>query len=443
MGHQVNEHDISSTLKDIEALCSYIMENKPLLTPKGALGMKTCFELNSLMTNQEAGVKTTNRMESYPSISLFFSLAMRCGLLETYAVGGQKAAVKVSEAYTLYQQMNDYTKYLTLFLAWMRYTDYENLYHIRLSFALSGMAIINAAFERMRLIGQPMRVERNIKQLQYPPNWDALQIIMNYCPVIMRSLRDLGLVSFAREDAIRIDTYTNFITQITVTGLGVAMSTVCATRRFTWVNEFEEQVSHFSEDDDEVYEIYENDYEKNLPGSAGFLQPFLACFPDNAIDTGFITQLLFPPADSASASGNMVYEFKVQLERDCYRVIQCAGNHTFEDLHLKIQQAFDFDDDHLYAFFMDGKRWSQRSIKSPYAEEPPFANEICIGQAGLRVKQVIVYMFDFGASWEFKVKLNEIRENDAILPRPQIVKSVGEAPPQYPGTDEDWDWEEV
>jgi hypothetical protein len=137
-------------------------------------------------------------------------------------------------------------------------------------------------------------------------------------------------------------------------------------------------------------EIFEKDFEKNPPGSDGFLAPFLSCFPEDAVDAAALNRLLF--SHDVEISDNTVYEFKVQLERICYRVIRCAGRHTFEDLHLAIQEAFAFCDDHLYSFFMDGKRWSRRGIHSPYAEEQPYSNEVMICQAGLREKQSILYL---------------------------------------------------
>ena len=34
-------------------------------------------------------------------------------------------------------------------------------------------------------------------------------------------------------------------------------------------------------------------------------------------------------------------------------------NQTLHSLHLAIQDAFEFDNDHLYSFFMSGKAWDQ------------------------------------------------------------------------------------
>lgn len=44
-----------------------------------------------------------------------------------------------------------------------------------------------------------------------------------------------------------------------------------------------------------------------------------------------------------------------------WRKIELAEGQTLEDLHWAIQEAFDFDGDHLFSFFMSGKAWDRSS----------------------------------------------------------------------------------
>ncbi len=57
------------------------------------------------------------------------------------------------------------------------------------------------------------------------------------------------------------------------------------------------------------------------------------------------------------------YLFHVAIPRSgrTWRKIEMRGDHTLEDLHHVIQDAFEFDDDHLYSFFMSGKAWDKDS----------------------------------------------------------------------------------
>ena len=42
-----------------------------------------------------------------------------------------------------------------------------------------------------------------------------------------------------------------------------------------------------------------------------------------------------------------------------WRKIEMEANQTLEELHWAIQDAFEFDDDHLYSFFMSGRPWDE------------------------------------------------------------------------------------
>ena len=53
------------------------------------------------------------------------------------------------------------------------------------------------------------------------------------------------------------------------------------------------------------------------------------------------------------------YTFHVSLadEEGVCRQLELPADFTLEDLHLAIQEAYAFDNDHLYSFFMSGEAW--------------------------------------------------------------------------------------
>lgn len=57
------------------------------------------------------------------------------------------------------------------------------------------------------------------------------------------------------------------------------------------------------------------------------------------------------------------YTFHVSLPGfgRVWRKIEITAEQTLEDLHFAIQQAYDWDADHLYSFFMSGKAWDQET----------------------------------------------------------------------------------
>jgi len=130
-----------------------------------------------------------------------------------------------------------------------------------------------------------------------------------------------------------------------------------------------------------------------------------------------------------TAKGNFV--FKVSVAPKVWRTIALSSKHTLDDLHDAIQDAFEFDADHLYAFYMDNCWCSEERFESPHSDGPP-ADEVQIGELGLTVNQSFLYHFDFGDDWRFGVQLLEIKTDAPLLKKPKILEEYGEAPEQYP-----------
>ena len=188
------------------------------------------------------------------------------------------------------------------------------------------------------------------------------------------------------------------------------------------------------------------------------------------------------------------YTFHVSLPgtRRVWRKIEMSADQTLEDLHFAIQDAYEWDADHLYSFFMSGKAWDESTeyclpegadpwgvplddeeFEEPLAPEldeeqranalqllaeqlgiPPEVSETLLAtlvdpyagpgdvrtttieSLGLTPGQEFMYLFDYGDEWRFKVRVHAINEDaDPEAEYPRLVESVGEAPEQYP----DWD----
>ena len=136
---------------------------------------------------------------------------------------------------------------------------------------------------------------------------------------------------------------------------------------------------------------------------------------------------------------NLSYVLSVSVYAGCYRHIQISGNSTLQELHNAIQDAFQFDDDHAYGFFMDNKRWSDWDCYySPGADDGyRSAGKCTLDQAGLCKGKKFLYLFDFGDEWTFQCKVLKVVEEDT--PVPMILKSKGKSPEQYPNWEEDWE----
>jgi hypothetical protein len=147
-------------------------------------------------------------------------------------------------------------------------------------------------------------------------------------------------------------------------------------------------------------------------------------------EPGELTESLYSNAPTFTPG---LYVLKVELEKQLYRAIAIGASATLDDLHLAIQDAFRFDNDHLYAFFMDGEPWSDERFNDPRMEESPFASQVKLGELDLYAGGRFVYVFDFGDDWQFWINVLSI---DPLQPEPvspKVVGKQGKNPKQYPG----------
>ena len=166
------------------------------------------------------------------------------------------------------------------------------------------------------------------------------------------------------------------------------------------------------------------------------------------------------------------YVFSVSVGTGCYRHIRVDGHDTLEMLSSYILQAFEFDEDHAHAFFMDNKAWSgmdcyyadfacdegdecrytsEYSLKDiqvgVYMKIPNLGsfpmraanNSLLVGRKPLEVGDKFKYVFDFGDDWRFDCKVLKILEEETKVAH--IVRSKGESPMQY-GDDEFYEFDE-
>jgi hypothetical protein len=123
---------------------------------------------------------------------------------------------------------------------------------------------------------------------------------------------------------------------------------------------------------------------------------------------------------------------------EVWRDIELAEDNTLEDLHLTIQSAFHWMDDHLYSFFLSGdKRPRDSEIGSPWSDTALHTHQVQIIQLALQEGQTFLYFFDYGDSHEFDVTVLAINPLAPKADYPRTLDFHGKAPPQYPDYDEE------
>ena len=131
------------------------------------------------------------------------------------------------------------------------------------------------------------------------------------------------------------------------------------------------------------------------------------------------------------------YVISVSAGTGCYRHIQISKSATLYKLHQAIIRAFDFDDDHAHAFFMDNHYWSDyRAFFSMKMNGDEKLTKSCkLEKLNLSKGSQFKYLFDFGDEWRFQCKV--LRELEETVDIPCVIRSVGESPEQYPQWDEE------
>lgn len=176
------------------------------------------------------------------------------------------------------------------------------------------------------------------------------------------------------------------------------------------------EMSEDEVEDDNV--VYMDKYRDEM-----FLYPFKQLFKGGELEKSL------PPFVIPYERGD--YIFTVYLYNDVWRRITISSENTLYDLHNIIQKAFKFSDDHLYDFSIEREGFNDIKYFSSMGDMGPFVDEAYIGKLGLRVGSRMIYLFDYGDSWEFHIILDSIDKRDKLLKNPKVVGFFGKAPRQY------------
>jgi len=120
-----------------------------------------------------------------------------------------------------------------------------------------------------------------------------------------------------------------------------------------------------------------------------------------------------------------------------------------------IVRAFDFDFDHAFGFY-SGKTYPKMMKEQPKYElfadmgeqfadkgektDAKSVKRTAIAEAFPRVGHAMLFLFDYGDEWLFRVKLIGSGERTAKTRYPRVIAGTGKSPVQYPDPDEEDEW---
>jgi len=389
-------------VKDFGTFAHYIKEHNPSLVRKGHfLTKKTLYEINQLMSNPipENVLETPGFF--YPVLTLFYHVALRGSLF----IKTRKLQLQHTERFALYNQLTPTEKYFFMLETFWVDTNWLEL--------LKKRSILMTMPELQQVIGYLSRTPpgKVLPMREFIICWKNVWNIND----LLQYLSPFGLLKII-SDKGEIERWPTYEASVTVTDLGKIFFPILYHER----NITQWNIPYIREKTGKFIVLPGLRKKKKNVRYEPFFTPFQPFFKGEL-------QRTLPRREYTMGT----FIFKVSLSRSCWRTITVFSEHYLEDVHEAIQDAFDFDSDHLYAFFMDGIPWSGDYIYAPGDTEGPFSDQVRIGNLGLHVGQRFLYVFDFGSEWHFKVEVLDITSEPGP-PFPVITEKKGKSPEQYP-----------
>lgn len=435
----ITETEPTPLLKDFATFIHHFIEHPVSLTRTNEfIPRKVLYELNQRMNRPLSNTTSLTDQNFYPPLHLFYHLALAGKLLRKVPEKGNKLVLKPTGRIQLYEELKPAEKYFFLLETLWIDVDWEKLQAgiLRQSLFYTVPLVLWLLSEQRP--GEEIRLKESVERAINLPwifwSWEYFLLYFSYF--------GFWEVIPDEEAAIRLGSKRAFqVKSITPTTFGVTIAPILKEARelHYWNLPSRREAGEWKAiagsplPDGNPYRFLKKELklrkakaiikvDKGKPGDPFFL-PFVPLFADGELKRTLLRdEIRF--MDGA-------YVFKVALARDLWRRIEISADDTLLSLHSSIQEAYHFDDDHLYSFFMDGKRWSREKFTSPFEDDGPHVDEPRIGELGLYIGQNILYLFDYGDEWEFRVELEEIRTEGPKPSEPKIVEKKGRSPKQY------------
>jgi len=131
-----------------------------------------------------------------------------------------------------------------------------------------------------------------------------------------------------------------------------------------------------------------------------------------------------------------VFQIKITLANSkppIWRRIQIPVNYSFWDLHVAIQDAMGWDDNHLHEFYVKNEFDNYIMIGTPDDEIGKAAfpeRDEKLADYFTKENDFCNYIYDFGDDWEHKIVLEKIVQRDHTKKYPLALKGKRACPPE-------------
>ena len=135
----------------------------------------------------------------------------------------------------------------------------------------------------------------------------------------------------------------------------------------------------------------------------------------------------------------MIWTIKIELlfgmyaEENWSASVELDSMSTLEDLHFIIQDTVNFDNDHMYEFYISRTQRSRERVTFDDENEKVYETTL-ESLFPLEKNKKLFYLFDYGDSWLFKISKNRKKPHapEGRKKYPRIIEVKGKTPEQYP-----------
>ena len=138
-----------------------------------------------------------------------------------------------------------------------------------------------------------------------------------------------------------------------------------------------------------------------------------------------------------------IFRVRVDLKRSqprLWRRLELRSDLTLDVVHHFLQTSFSWTDTHLWRFSVGGEPFSRsgQAFLCPWDVEEgeeddagaPAASDVRLDEVMQEPGDVLFYVYDYGDSWELRLKLEDVSAADADPPSAVVVGGRRAAPPE-------------
>ena len=139
----------------------------------------------------------------------------------------------------------------------------------------------------------------------------------------------------------------------------------------------------------------------------------------------------------------MIWTIKIELIFGIYAkgkweaIVEMVSTSTLEELHFIIQAAVEFDNDHMYEFYISRTERSRDRVRFDDENEKIYSTTL-ESLYPLDKDRKLYYLFDYGDHWLFKITRTRKKPQEPEKEKkyPRLVEDKGKVPEQYPEREE-------